>query len=103
MVMPEYITLIDWADNLLIDYPKENLPVLQNELEWREWAELVVGSGEFLKRDCPAPTNIDKDKGEKVDAYKDWQDWARIVYMIMSTSIGREKIGQGAKKKNVKI
>lgn len=89
MVIPKFISLIDWADNLFIDYPKENLPILLFEDNWEEWGEILVGTGQFLERACPSPL-VTAD-AEKKRVYDDWIQWADQIYMIMSTPVLKQK------------
>lgn len=81
IVYPYGIDIIDWFDSLLIDFPKENLPVLRFPEEWQEVGSRIVGIGEFAKRICPSPLRIDE-KG-KSDNYSSWEEWAKDVYSIM--------------------
>lgn len=81
IVYPEYISLKDWAANLVIDYPGEYLPVLANEDKWQEWGASVVSSGIFAKLEVPSPYSISQ--GRKTDAFPNWQEWAKVMYRIL--------------------
>ena len=80
-VWPYGIDLIDWADNLIIDYPKSNIPILRDPDEWEEWGAIVAGTDVFAKRGCPSPIKI-TDQG-KVEPYNNWEEWAKAVYAVM--------------------
>lgn len=80
MVIPEFISLVDWADNLFVDYPHQNLPILLEEKNWKEWAEILVGTGSFAQRQCPPPQE------------DDWKLWALTVYIIMTVPL--KKLGE---------
>lgn len=81
MVIPEYIDLKYWAAQLIVDYPNEYLPVLSKEEEWQEWGAAVVGSGVFARNNCPSPFTVAE--GVKKNNFKDWQEWARVIYISM--------------------
>jgi hypothetical protein len=82
VILPERITLNYWASCLVGDYPSENLPILQYDENWQEWATIVANTGIFLKARVPAPVII-KD-GSKKELFKEWDKWAKVVYTIMS-------------------
>lgn len=84
VIYPERISLTDWADNLLADYYFEDLPKLQDENKWQEWAAKVAGTGSFLAASVPSP--ISKDTDIK---FKKWEDWAKSVYLIMSNEYNK--------------
>lgn len=71
-VWPWGIDAYDWFDNLIIDYPYENLPILKDSENWQETASIIAATGEFSKRGCPSPDN-----------YEEYEDWAKEVYAIM--------------------
>jgi hypothetical protein len=78
VIWPEYITLKDWAANLVSDYANEYLPILSNEEKWEEWGAIVAGSGTFSKANVPPPFEIYG--ARKKSSFKDWREWAKIVY-----------------------
>lgn len=82
VIIPERISLNDWAAALVYDYATENLPLLQDDESWQEWGTIVANTGVFLKASLPAP--ITYAKGEKKENYKEWDSWAKVVYTIMS-------------------
>ena len=81
VIYPEYIDLNYWAAQLVANYPNENLPILDNEDKWREWAMTVISSGTFAKVGIPAPFSIKE--GSKKEEFSTWQEWAKIVYTNM--------------------
>ena len=81
IIWPEYISIKDWAANLVYDYPKEHLPILEDEEKWEDWAAIVAGTGVFARNDIPAPFSFEE--GEKKQEFKDWQEWAKTVYNLM--------------------
>jgi hypothetical protein len=72
MILPDYISLRDWANSLLIDFPADNLPILYNEEEWKDWGNEVVFSPSFEKLNSPGTA-----------IYENWRDWAVAVYNSM--------------------
>ena len=78
---PQFISVKQWAAELVRIYKKDRLPVLYDEDKWQEWANIVAGSGVFRTNAIPSATTI---KGSnKVDSFKSWQEWAKAVYIIM--------------------
>jgi hypothetical protein len=84
IVWPEYIDIKDWAANLIVDYPDEYLPILEDADKWEDWASIVAGTGVFARNDIPAPFSVTE--GEKKQEFKDWQEWAKTVYNLMINS-----------------
>jgi len=84
IVWPEYIDVKDWAANLIVDYPDEYLPVLEDADKWEDWASTVAGTGDIARNDIPAPFSVTE--GEKKQEFKDWQEWAKTVYNLMINS-----------------
>lgn len=84
IVWPEYIDIKDWAANLIVDYPDEYLPILEDADKWESWASIVAGTGVFARNDIPAPFSVTE--GEKKQDFKDWQEWAKTVYNLMINS-----------------
>lgn len=70
MIMPIMIPLLEWANSLLIDFPDDNLPILEKEEDWKEWGENLKLSDNF--------SNIPTTYG-----YDNFNDWAYEVYYIM--------------------
>jgi hypothetical protein len=89
VVWPEYITLNNWAGALVADYPNAALPLLHDENKWQEWGAAVVATGIFAHSGVPSPFSITQ--GTKKDNFKDWQEWAKVVYLIVNneSNIGR--------------
>jgi hypothetical protein len=90
VVWPEYISLKDWAAALIVDFPNENLPTLENEEEWQEWGTKVISTGVFAKGSIPAPFSVQE--GKKATNFEKWQEWAKIVYNIMANDPGEKNV-----------
>lgn len=85
VIWPEYISLRDWSAALIADYPEENLPLLDNEDKWQDWAAVVCGSGIFERANIPSPFVIEE--GRKKSNFAEWQDWAKIVYTNLANEL----------------
>lgn len=72
MIIPQYISLIDWANQLLIDFPADNLPILYNEDDWKEWGNDVIFAPSFESLNAP-----------NTEFYDNWQTWATDLYSAM--------------------
>lgn len=82
VVYPEYITLKNWAGALVADNSASYLPALHDEDKWQEWAAIVAGTGTFKRNRVPSPFSIYK--GNKKSNFKDWQEWAKVVYLLLN-------------------
>jgi hypothetical protein len=72
MIMPQYSTPKIWAASLIIDFPTDNVPILNNEKEWRLWGDILVQSNSFTTNGCPFPKS-----------YSNFNDWSSAVYRTM--------------------
>lgn len=79
---PEYIELKEWAAELIRIYKNDRLPILQDEDDWREWADIVVGSGSLRNKNLPSATEA-ADLNED-DSFESWEEWAKAVYVILN-------------------
>jgi len=82
VVWPEYISLNNWSAALITDYPNDNVPILYDDKKWKDWGASVVEVGIFARKSIPSPFSIKQ--GSKKDSFKDWQEWAKTVYLIMN-------------------
>ena len=89
VIWPEYITLNNWAAALVADRPNAFLPLLQDENKWQEWGAAVVGTGVFARSSVPSPFSIVQ--GAKKEDFKDWQEWAKVVYLIVNNESNLEE------------
>lgn len=88
MIFPEYIGLKDWFASLIIDYPQENIPLLENEDDWPEVGAALVSTGVFAKANVPSPFTIAE--GKKKQNFQDWTDWAKTMFIIMTNENWKE-------------
>jgi hypothetical protein len=77
MILPEYISLRDWADSLITDFPNDNIPILYNEEEWKEWGNDVIYETHFENLNAPS-----------TDLYDNWKDWAYALYQTNGINQG---------------
>lgn len=88
-IFPEYISFIDWAAALIADNPTSYLPLPpRDESNWQEWGAIVAGTGVFRRNRVPSPFSIYK--GRRKEEFKDWQEWAKKLYLILSTAAPEE-------------
>jgi hypothetical protein len=86
-VYPKHIGLKYWAATVLTDYNNEPLPILKDEDKWAEWAKVVAGTDSFLNAGVPSPFKSDDNSDDDNLQYKDWEEWAKIVYNIMNSKV----------------
>jgi len=86
MVYPRFISLKNWSASLIIDFPNDLVPVLENENKWEEWATQLISVGNFSKAGLPTPFTITQE-GKKKPNFQNWEDWAKIVYSIMMNEV----------------
>jgi hypothetical protein len=82
VIQPEYISLTLWAGALIADFPEEPIPQLQDENKWQEWAAVIANTGVFQTANIPAPFVLSS--GKKTENFKDWKEWAKVVYSLMA-------------------
>jgi len=86
---PKYITFEKWSAELIKNYKDERLPVPRAGEEWQEWANKIAGVGVFRTNGIPSATNT---KGaKKANQFKNWDDWAKAVYIVMINAKGKKK------------
>ena len=90
IIWPEYISLKDWAGDLVARYSQNSLPILFDEKKWEDWGAMVASTSEFYKVGVPAPFIIDQ--GKKKPQFKTWQEWAKTMYVMMNYQIEPNKI-----------
>ena len=69
MIQPNMIDFMDWAKSLIIDFPNDDIPFLDNEDDWQEWGNFLVQEDSFARNNAP-PTQM----------YQDKWDWAYDIY-----------------------
>ena len=72
MIIPKNISLDNWAGNLVIDFPQDNIPLLKG-LDWKTWGNQLILEDSFAENGAPPTTQ-----------YNDWETWAQAVFLAMA-------------------
>jgi hypothetical protein len=75
MILPIEINLQNWAASLSIDFPNDDIPILTQEENWKEWGNQLIQAESFFNNNAPS-----------TDIYNDWQSWANHVFFVMNNS-----------------
>lgn len=75
MILPIGVNLRNWANSLFVDFPNDNIPILTQEANWKEWGNQLVQSESFFRNNAPF-----------TDLYDDWEPWANHVFYVMNNS-----------------
>ena len=86
---PKYISFDRWAAELIKNYRYERLPVPREGEDWQEWANKIAGVGVFRTNGIPSASVARGSK--KADLFKNWDDWAKAVYIVMINARGKKK------------
>jgi len=73
MVLPEMISFVEWAATLQVDFPNGNVPIIDDESEWQDWADRLLQTSPFDSAVVPDPSGFD-----------DWRQWARWFVDVMN-------------------
>lgn len=66
---------LDWANSLFIDFPTDNIPILTNKNDWKNWGGQLVQSQSFAENNAPSPTTE-----------KDFKSYAERLFYVMSNN-----------------
>lgn len=75
MMLPQFTNLTTWANSLIIDFPKDNIPFLDKEENWHQWGNNLIQCNSFIKNNAPS-----------TNTYEDWKPWAQRVFFCMTNS-----------------
>lgn len=75
MMLPIGTTLQKWADTLIIDFPKDNIPFLADEKGWKLWGNALVQENTFSLNGAPG-----------THGFLDWQTWAQAVFKCLANN-----------------
>lgn len=64
---------MDWAASLLIDFPNDDIPILTDENDWKNWGDKLVEIPVFESNEAPSTLK-----------YDDSQKWMEAIYNAMS-------------------
>lgn len=63
-----------FAESLLVDFSsRDDVPLIKNENDWKQWGNLVSSLPSFANRGVPTTEN-----------FSNWKDWGIIVYDTMA-------------------
>jgi hypothetical protein len=73
MMIPKYCSLSDWASSLIIDFPEDDIPILTDESNWKNWGNILIQEDSFADNGSPSTLT-----------FKDWKTWASAVFLTMT-------------------
>jgi hypothetical protein len=78
MIVPKHISLHNWAASLVIDFPDDDIPLLDDfDDNWQKWGAALVQCNSFGINNAPSPDlSLNKRK-------QDWHEWAMMIYLTM--------------------
>jgi hypothetical protein len=62
-----------WADTLVRDFGQDDIPFLENEDNWRDWGNRVVGEPSFIRNNAP-----------RTEGFETAEEWAQSVCGVMA-------------------
>jgi hypothetical protein len=68
MIRFKDISLKLWANTVVRDFRHDNVPMLEDEKNWREWGNRLIEEPSFAKAACPQTNGFDS-----------VADWAQAV------------------------
>ena len=71
MINPVNMTFVYWAHTLIQDFPRDIMPIVNNESEWRNFGNIMCNSPSFAKKGTPNTLG-----------FNHWRDWAAQVYRL---------------------
>lgn len=63
-----------FSSSLLIDFPKDNIPVFKNEKDWREFGNILIQESTFSINGAPSP-----------NGFKDRTEWEQALFQSMAS------------------
>lgn len=75
MILPLHTNLAEWASSLIIDFPNDDIPILEKDTDWQLWGGFLVQEPSFEQAFAPSPY-----------FYDDWRAWAIDVYYTMANN-----------------
>lgn len=75
MMIPEMTDLKTWASSLLIDFPTDDIPFLNNDENWKEWGDQLSRCTTFMENNSPG-----------TQYYSEWKSWAHRVFSCMNNN-----------------
>jgi hypothetical protein len=75
MMLPINTTLKRWADSLIVDFPFDDIPILSNEENWKDWGNFLIQRTSFANNQAPGTS-----------PFNDRFAWAMAVYKQMANN-----------------
>lgn len=67
-VLPVHISFMNWASQIQRDLPNINVPIIESEEKWRDWASQLIHGNNLTN--VPQPTHM------SFPGPEDWRKWA---------------------------
>ena len=61
MMIPKSTSFTNWAQSLLIDFPRDNVPILKREEDWKSFGDMLAQENSFSRAGAPG-TSVYSDK-----------------------------------------
>jgi hypothetical protein len=75
MMLPVFTDIKSWANSLIIDFPKDDIPQLHDADDWKSWGNILIQTTTFSDNNAPFPDN-----------YTDPMKWAKDVFYAINTN-----------------
>jgi hypothetical protein len=69
---PDFVSFPRWAAQLAVNYSEAEVPIVRDEVEWREFGRALLQRPPFNDFPLPDPTT-----------FTDWRDWARSCALLL--------------------
>jgi hypothetical protein len=64
----------EFCSSLIIDFPKDNIPILKNDADWRNFGNMLVQENSFAINGAPSP-----------NGFKDRTTWEQAIFQSMAS------------------
>lgn len=75
MMIPEMTDLRNWAASLITDFPEDDIPLLDNEQNWKDWGDRLSQCSTFIQNNSPGTQHYDT-----------WEKWSNRVFFCMNNN-----------------
>lgn len=75
VIIPRDISILQFAHSLIVDFPDDDIPILEDEKDWKEWGDYLIQCDSFAKNGSPSTQGFD-----------DQQSWMSAVFSTMANS-----------------
>lgn len=70
MMIPIDVTVKFWMESLVIDFPDDNIPLLEDEKDWKDVGSFLVQENSFAIQGAPSPASYEKASDWMLEVYK---------------------------------